>query len=687
MEVYSKGDGEEEWTLHAEARVSSGGGAQAGGRLDQAGLTAGLSEEDPAVFYRARSEANIQLGPRFRTIQRLWCGEGEAAGEVVLPEGVEEAGVAVHPILLDGLLQVMGAARTLSGVEEGDTYLPFAWDRFWLSGPLPERVICHARMRESEGDEGAPRETLSGDLRLYTPDGIEIGGLEGYAAKRATRAALLAGTESVEDLLYEVTWEDRPLAPGMVPADFLPSPSAVAATWRPFSHYLAEEEMKVEEREALLLDLEWMARSVALTTLERLGWTRTAGETVEPETLRERLNVLEVHRHLFRRMFDLLAAAGIVEAAGDGFVVLVGADEPLPEAMPADPLAFADEIAPKHGQGGATEVALFRRCGGALLEVLVGEADPPDAAVRQRRTERGRPVQAGSRGAGGQPHAGRRRGGADARPPGGPEAARHRGRGGHGFGDGGGAAELPEGRYDYTYTDISAGFFGEAEALFGGSEASIDYRPLDIERDPIELGFDAHGYDLVIASNVLHATRFLKETLAHCLDLLAPSGHLVALEGLRIQGWMDLTFGQLDGWWRYEDDFRPNHALLSPELWKQSLGDVGFVGAEVLGPDSTTRPDRGIIVAQGPEEVLEPAGAWILAADEGGVAEKLARELEAHNQTVVLAGAEAVEAGSRESWKALVEGLPADVPLSGAVHLMALDGTGRNRRPRSWSRT
>ncbi len=676
VEVYSKGDGEDEWTLHAEAQVSSDGAAPAGGRLDRAGLAANLSEEDPAAFYRARAEASIQLGPRFRTIQRLWCGEGEALAEVALPGGVEDAGVVAHPILLDGLLQVMGAARTLSGVEEGDTYLPFAWDRFWLSGPLPERVICHARMRESDGDEGAPRETLSGDLRLYTTDGVEIGGLEGYAAKRATRAALLAGTESVEDLLYEVTWEDRPLAPGMVPADFLPSPSAVAATWRPFSHYLAEEDLKVEEREALLLDLEWMARSVALTTLERLGWTRTSGEMVQPETLRERLNVLEVHRHLFRRMFDLLAAAGIVEQAGDGFVVLVGAGDPLPEEMPADPIAFADEIAPKHGQGGATEIALFRRCGGALLEVLVGDADPltllfgsgePSAGDLYKLAPAARA-------------ANRMLGDAVAELMHDlPEDRRLRViEVGAGTGSGTGVVlpELPEGRYDYTYTDISAGFFGEAEALFGGAEASIDYRPLDIERDPIELGFDAHGYDLVIASNVLHATRFLKETLAHCLDLLAPSGHLVALEGLRIQGWMDLTFGQLDGWWRYEDDFRPNHALLSPELWKQSLGDVGFVGAEVLGPDSTTRPDRGIIVAQAPEEVLEPAGAWILAADAGGVAEKLARELEAHNQTVVLAGADVVEAGSRESWKALVEALPADVPLSGAVHLMALDGHG-----------
>lgn len=30
----------------------------------------------------------------------------------------------------------------------------------------------------------------------------------------------------------------------------------------------------------------------------------------------------------------------------------------------------------------------------------------------------------------------------------------------------------------------------------------------------------------------LHATRYLQETLGHCGDLLAPSGHLIALENL-----------------------------------------------------------------------------------------------------------------------------------------------------------
>ncbi len=688
VEIYSKGEEDGGWTLHAEGQASAGGGAAPGERIDVEELTAGLDEEDPQAFYRARGEASIQLGPQFRTLQRLWCGDGEAVGEVALPEGVDGAGVGAHPILLDGFLQVVGAARTLSGVEEGDTYLPFAWERFWLTQALPERVICHARMREGGGPDGdeesaGPREVLSGDLRLYTLEGIEIGGLDGSIAKRATRAALLSGTESVQELLYEVIWQDQYLPPGMPPADFLPGPAAVAGESAPFSEYLGSEGVGVETRGDLLNDLERMAWSTALKALEGLGWRRTAGETIQPEKLRERLNVLDIHQRVFRRMCELLAAAGVLEEAGDGFVVKVGAGDPLPEAVPGDPQAFADEIAGLYDHG-STEIGLFRRSGAALGDVLTGEEDPlillfssgePSAADLYKLAPVARAANrmladAVSTLLRDLP-AGRRLRVLEV-----------------GAGTGSATAvvlpELPEGGYDYTYTDISAGFFAEAEGLFGGSEASIDYRVLDIEQDPIEQGFDPHGYDLVIASNVLHATRYLNETLAHCADVLAPSGHLVALENLRGQGWLDLTFGQLDGWWRFADEYRPRHALASPEVWKQALGDAGFVEAEVLGvgAGATGRPDRGVILAQGPADVTEPAGAWILAADESGVAAELAAELAAHNQTVVVArdGGDDVKASvdteSRESWRALIEGLPEEVPLNGVVHLLALDGHG-----------
>ena len=254
--------------------------------------------------------------------------------------------------------------------------------------------------------------------------------------------------------------------------------------------------------------------------------------------------------------------------------------------------------------------------------------------------------------------------------------------------------ELPEGRFDYTYTDISAGFFAEAESRFGGREASIEYRVLDIEHDPGSQGFDYHAYDLVIASNVLHATRYLSETLEHCRDLLAPSGHLVALENLRGQGWLDLTFGQLDGWWRFADACRPHHALASPAVWRQALDDAGFEGVEVLGADETdpdAEPDRGVILAQGPAEVAERPGAWVLAADRGGLAAELAERLEALNQTVVMASDEsspdpvsvpdgvvaaAIDMENRTEWQALLGTLPPGLPLNGVVHLAATDTHG-----------
>jgi acyl transferase domain-containing protein len=56
----------------------------------------------------------------------------------------------------------------------------------------------------------------------------------------------------------------------------------------------------------------------------------------------------------------------------------------------------------------------------------------------------------------------------------------------------------------YTFTDISAGFFAAAKERFRDVK-SIDYAVLDISRDPLEQGFEAHSYDLILASNVSSA--------------------------------------------------------------------------------------------------------------------------------------------------------------------------------------
>ena len=698
VQVFSKGS-EQEWTTHVECRVAPDAPLpDSGERTDLEAIKARLAPADVPAYYSARRATGVDLGPSFRTLGRTWSGPGEALAEVVLPEAVGRNQLDVHPLVLDGCFQVVGVARNVTGAPDEATYLPFGWERFWLRGRLPDRVHCHVRMseasQEAEAESGEPPEVLSGELRLYDPSGVLIGELSGYTIKRATRAALLAAVEGVEDLLYEIGWRERVLPPGIEAADFFPSPAEVAAGSQVFPGYLTDAGVDPDGRNALLADLERWSRSRALATLEELGWRRVAGEVVDPEDLRQRLDVLPEHQRVFRRMFEMLANSGVVEETEDGFVVVVGPDDPLPEHMPRDVEEFADRMAGMYPDG-QIEIGLFRRSGRALADVLRGNEDPltllfssgePTAAdlylkapvaraANQMLSEAVQALVATL-----------------------PQDRRLRVIE-VGAGTGSATAsvlpELPEGRFDYIYTDISAGFFAEAEARFGSD--GIDYRPLDIERDPVSQGFDAHGYDLLIASNVLHATRYLQETLAHCADLLAPSGHLVALENLRGLGWMDLTFGQLDGWWRFADDYRPHHALAEPSVWRRALGDVGFTGVEVLGVDDSftfEMLDKGVIVAQGPAQVAESPGLWVLTSDHGGVADELAASLAARNQTVVLAGREAanngaaaaggsmivktdVDPGSRDSWQSLLEGLPGDVPFNGIVHLAGLDGHGR----------
>ncbi len=226
---------------------------------------------------------------------------------------------------------------------------------------------------------------------------------------------------------------------------------------------------------------------------------------------------------------------------------------------------------------------------------------------------------------------------------------------------------LPAGRTEYEYTDISAGFFAAAQRRFDDADAQLRYRALDIERDPGEQGFAAHGHDLVIAANVLHATRDLGETLAHCRRLLAPSGMLVAVEGTEPQGWLDLTFGLLPGWWRFEDAYRTDYALAPRQVWDRALADSGFPEASLV--DVPAGPL--VILARGPAEVEAEPGLFVLAGT-GDHAEAVGDELRSRGRTVLAGPPD----GRRDSWRSFFEALPGDVPLRGVVDLGGVRGDG-----------
>ena len=225
-------------------------------------------------LFRAKSATGIDFGPAFRALEAVWSGEGEAVGEVALPPGVDRNGVDVHPVLLDGCFQVMSAARGAVGGENNTTYMPFGWERMWLSEPLPDRIFCHVQSRESTGVDGntsEPPEVQTSDLWLYDSDGNAIGGLVGFVSKRATRTALLSAVEGLDDLFYEIEWRDRPLAGGIEPSDFLKSPAEVATQVAALSAYLSTEGVTAEEDADFMGGLERLAQSVRAQRVGRTG--------------------------------------------------------------------------------------------------------------------------------------------------------------------------------------------------------------------------------------------------------------------------------------------------------------------------------------------------------------------------------------------------------------------------------
>ncbi|MDE0458181.1 MAG: SDR family NAD(P)-dependent oxidoreductase [Chromatiales bacterium] len=701
FEVFSRGS-EDGWTLHLEGRMSPGERRlEAGERLDLEGLKAELTPGDVASLYRNKVSTRVVLGPAFRPLQAVWSGAGEAVGEVALPDCLDGGGLDLHPILLDGCFQTVLAARDQARVAGKSTYMPFGWDRLWLAGAPPERIFCRVRMREaarrgqSEEHADDSPEVVKADLKLYDPAGAPLGGVDGFTMKRATRAAMLSASNAMKDLLYEVVWREQPLSGAIQPALFLEVPETIGSRIGTFPDYLAAEGVRPEERAALLEDLDRLGAAYVLAALERLGWRRVTGEAVDAVSLCDEMGVVVQHHRLFGRLLGIMAEAGIVKREPDGgLAVAVGSGDELPDAALGEPQRLAEQLRVRHPHG-SNELALLERCGGALTEVLQGRSDPlsllfgSDGASAADLYRTAPAARAANR-----MLADAVRAAVETLPEGRRLRVLEVGAGT------GSATEpilsaLPDGRFDYMFTDISAGFFAEAEARFAASGAPIEYRALDIEADPVGQGFESHRYDLVVAANVLHTTRDLEETLAHCRSLLAPRGQLVALELTRGRHLQDLTFGMLDGWWRFADIYRPDHALAAPAVWRRAFSNAGFDETEVLGVDTADggRPlGPGIIVARGPEEVALPAGVWIVAPDRDGVGEKIAAALAARNQTVVIAGEDEaagaepvtgpgvfraiVQTENRESWRSLVEGLTGDVPFQGIVHLAALDGHG-----------
>jgi acyl transferase domain-containing protein/NADPH:quinone reductase-like Zn-dependent oxidoreductase/NAD(P)-dependent dehydrogenase (short-subunit alcohol dehydrogenase family) len=198
-----------DWKFHVSAVLPSATPTRtgrAGYSLAEARLLC-TEQIDTAMFYAGFAQRGLGFGPLFQSVQRLWKGNHQALGEVTLREALpsKHGGYHMHPLLLDGCLQLVGAA--LMPATDDELYLPFAIGRYTLHRDGGQTCWAHV-----VADAGKGGETRRVDLRVFDTDGELLAELDDVRLKRIARDTLARiGRRSIDNNLYETVWEREPL--------------------------------------------------------------------------------------------------------------------------------------------------------------------------------------------------------------------------------------------------------------------------------------------------------------------------------------------------------------------------------------------------------------------------------------------------------------------------------------------
>lgn len=612
------------WIGHVSARLRAG----ASPSVSSVSLDAARQRCPQAVtteaFYADFEQRGLTFGPGFRALRSLSRGDAQALGEVELAADLarEPGAWRMHPVLLDGCLQVMAAALA---DEAGDAlYLPIGIGRYSLLAAPGSKCWSHVQI------ETGGAETRRAQIHVYAEAGELLAKLDDVQLKRVGRDALgRLGERWLDDCLYETQWLPREL-PVSIPVLARAASVAMAGL---------RESAKLDAYDQFLPRLEALCADYVEHTVRQLGWTPVAGETVSEAALADRLRVVPRHRRLFGRLLAILNEAGQLERSDSGWTVT----RALATVQPARTLV---ELQTAHPCG-EVELEFTGRVAGEFAQALRGEIEPmqllfPGGSLdTAERLYRDTPTAQFYNGLMAEVIA---------------AAVGARGAGRVlrvleiGAGTGGTTAHvvprLPVDGVEYTFTDIGPLFVAKARDRFG-AHGFMRFQVLDLERDPQAQGLAPASFDIVIASNVIHATADLRHTLGRVRELLAPGGLLAMLEVTAPQRWFDLTVGLTDGWWAFTDsDLRADYATLPRAGWFSLLESCGFESATAL-PEGRAQHGtlalQSLFLARKSVSEVAPAGAgdWLLFADQGGLAMELAQVLRARGEhcTLVRAGA------------------------------------------------
>ena len=362
-----------------------------------------------------------------------------------------------------------------------------------------------------------------------------------------------------------------------------------------------------------------------------------------------KLQIIDQHARLFTRMLEILDEEGLVRGVREGWEVV----SPWRQGLDGPTIRDLRNRFPDYH----VELDLFERCSSRLSEVLQGTCNPLELLFpKGSMTSAGSVYQDSPMSR--APNALIRemlKAVVEALPEGRILRILE-----IGAGTGGTTAHLlpllKSVPCEYVFSDVSRLFLEDAREKFS-QFPFLRFALLDVENSPDVQGFALQQFDLIIAANVLHATRDLRQTLAYVRSLLVPGGLLALVEGYQETRLIDLVFGQTEGWWRFVDtDLRPSHPLLPLGTWKRILDEAGFTGVAAVPANRGNRPsifEQAVLLAKAPVASIKQAeivpitgsssvsgvkrkqSAWLLFGDESPECDAVARLLTIRGNEVV----------------------------------------------------
>jgi SAM-dependent methyltransferase/NAD(P)-dependent dehydrogenase (short-subunit alcohol dehydrogenase family)/acyl carrier protein len=623
-------EGGMKWRTHANCQITEGKtAAPHASEFDLKDIRARCNREISVdSFYDTIRSLGLEFGPAFRGIRRIWKGNGEALGEMNLPAelNLDTQHYRMHPAFLDACFHLVGAVLGEDAPKE--PYLLISIERVSFFQKPPSRFWNLTRLNLREGGHW---DSIGGNVTLFNEDGCVIAVIRNLVLRKIKKEALVPRHtgEQDHDLFYTVNWLPHalPQASNALSIDGLTEPKEMAKILHlGFLGHAREHGLAVYYDLLPHLD-QWCAMQI-VHGLRKAGVDLTPGHKITLPEVRQCLNMSVRYERLIKRLLDILVEDGFLVREGNSFRVM----EDVNFAM----MGLSPEEMIRQYPSCTAEIELTARCTSHLVDVIRGDYDPLHLLFPHGQMSTLEKIYQES------PYAHSFNailGDAIAHET---EIRQKSGRVVNileiGAGTGGTTSHLlpllDKGNIHYVFSDISPVFIARARGKYKDYPC-ISFETLDIEVDPGRQGFASRKFDIVIAANVLHATKDLKNTIGHVKQLMVPRGLLLLLEGTAPQRWVDLTFGLTDGWWRFEDtNLRPDYPLISPPQWGRLLEDVGLNPATVASEDLAVSGEgfpQAVIVAREPETTFEgnpDNGCWLVFKDGEGVSDKLVSQIE-----------------------------------------------------------